>query len=136
MEQQPGKSKTDSAERLSSKALAHLGDAVYELFIRERVVFWAPKIEEIHNLTTSYVNASFHTALLDYLMPSLLEDEVRIVKRARNQALSTGKRREQATHRLSTAFEALIGHLYLSDKERLSEIFSLIESYIQESRET
>lgn len=132
MELLPGNWKNNEVkiEDISLKSIAHLGDAVYELYIRRKTIFLAVKIDQIHNLTTSLVNSSFHAELLNYLTPYLSESELNIIKRARNLSLTSSKRRDHNLHRLSTSLEALIGYLYLSDVERLEEIFNLIDKYI------
>ena len=132
MELLPGKllNNNRNVENIPLKSIAHLGDAVYELFIRERTVFLAHKVDDLHKLTTSLVNASFHAELLDYLKPELTDRELNLVKRARNLSLTSAKRKEQKIHRISTSFEALIGYLYLTDHKRLEEIFGLVDTYI------
>ena len=132
MELQLGKLKTNTMnpDTVAIKSLAHLGDAVYELFIRQKVIAKTSKINDVHKLTTQLVNASFHARLLDFLMPHLTEKEVTLIKRGRNTSLTSSKRKDQAAHRLSTALEALIGYMYLSDFQRLEEIFLLIDTFI------
>jgi ribonuclease-3 family protein len=134
MEPLPGSLKNNISEvdSLSLKSLAHLGDAVYEVYIRQKLVFYTTKIDKLHDLTTSMVRAQFHVELLEHLKPVLTEKEEEIVRRGRNLSLTSSKRRDQSIHRLSTAFEALIGYLYLTDQKRLKEIFSHIDNYIAE----
>lgn len=133
MEQLPGQWKNEhiEVETISLKSIAHLGDAVYELYIRRKAIFLAPKIDQLHKLTTSLVNSYFHAELLNYLKPYFTEAEGVILKRARNLSVTSSKRKDQTVHRLSTSFEALIGYLYLTDNNRLEEIFGLIDKYIE-----
>jgi ribonuclease-3 family protein len=58
-------------------------------------------------------------------MPGLTEKELDIIRRARNVKVSQARRADQAIYRLSTAFEALLGYLYLTDIERLKEVLAL-----------
>lgn len=97
------------------RALAHLGDAVYELWVRELALTQASDhTKELHRYTTKRVNASVQAALLSELLPMLSDEELALVKRAQNMPVSTGRRSNQATHRRATAFEALIGYWHLT----------------------
>jgi ribonuclease-3 family protein len=106
------------------KNLAHLGDAVFELFEREREAHRAATVEGLHDKVVARVNSKQQGQLLLLIKPLLREDELDIVRRARN--LKPGIRRnvEQAVLRQATAFEALIGYLYLTDEPRLQELLS------------
>lgn len=110
--------------------LAHLGDSVYELFIREYTVSQTQNIKKLHQLTVSFVNAEFQAELLAKIEPELHEEELDIIRRARNLPTTTARRVNHKLHRLATAFEAFLGYLYLNDKKRLEEILKLIKSYI------
>ena len=118
-------------EKLNLRSYAHLGDCVYELFIREKTIFMTPNVRELHKKTIFYVNAQFQSELLEYLKQYLTEEENDLIRRARNVPVSVGRRNNQQIHHLATAFEVLIGFLYLENKPRLQEIFSLIEKNIE-----
>lgn len=112
-------------------SMAYLGDAVYEVYIREKLVLLGGfKVNELQKKATSYVSAKGQNAVLDRLMElNLLTDlELDIVKRGRNYKRSSHpKNTDIITYKRSSGFEALIGYLYLSDKERLKEILEFIE---------
>ncbi len=110
--------------------LAHLGDSVYEVFVREKLVLSVHNIETLHKSTVSFVNAGFQTELLEKIMPVLTEKESDIVRRARNLQITTSRKVNHKLHKIATAFEALIGYLYLYDKARLTEIFNIINDSI------
>ena len=114
-------------EIMNIRNLAHLGDSVYELFIREYTITLTQNIQKLHKLTVSFVNAEFQANLLDKIEPDLNEKEADIVRRGRNLAVTTSKRINHKTHRIATAFEALLGFLYLYDKARLEEILLKIK---------
>ena len=114
-------------EIINIRNLAHLGDSVYELFVREYTITQTQNIQKLHKLTVSFVNAEFQANLLDKIEPDLNEKETDIVRRGRNLAVTTSKRINHKTHRIATAFEALIGYLYLYDKARLEEILLKIK---------
>jgi ribonuclease-3 family protein len=117
-------------ETLNLKGYAHLGDAVYEVFVREKIIFLTSKLAKMHKINTSLVCAAFQCELLDVLQNHLTENEIDIVRRGRNIQISSARKISQKLHRLATGFEALIGYLYLNDKERLSFVFKIIDDYI------
>jgi len=121
----------DEAEKLRLvrdmplKNLAHLGDAVFELFEREKETLGAATVEHLHKQVVSRVNSREQARLLLVLKPFLSESELDIVRRARNLKPTSFRRNvEQAVLRQATAFEALIGYLYLTDEPRLQELLS------------
>lgn len=116
-------------QELNIKCYAHLGDAVYEVFIREKIVFLSSKLSTMHKLNTSFVCASFQCELLDVLDVYLTDREKDLVRRGKNIP-SNSRKQNQSLHRVSTGFEVLIGYLHLHEKKRLLEIFKLISDYI------
>ena len=120
-------------EQLPIRSYAYIGDAVYEVFVREKTIFLASKPDELHKITSSLVNAEFHAELLEKIQEFLNEEEKEIVRRARNLSVTTKRRTNQTLHRLSTAFEALVGYLYLHDKDRLKALFEFIEPLIDKN---
>jgi ribonuclease-3 family protein len=108
--------------------LAHLGDAVFHLFEREREIFNAGNARQMHSRVNSRVNAEKQAELLELLTEHLTETELDLVRRARNVKASNFKRAIQKVSRKATAFEALLGYLYLEDLPRLREILALTAS--------
>jgi len=105
------------------KNLAHLGDAVFELFQREKETVSAVTVERLHAQVVARVNSREQARLLHCLKADLNENELEIVRRARNLKPTSFRRNvEQAVLRQATAFEALIGYLYLTDEGRLQEL--------------
>ena len=119
-------------EIINIRNLAHLGDSVYELFIREYTITQTQNIQKLHKLTVSYVNAEFQANLLEKIESELTDKELDIVRRGRNLAVTTSKRINHKMHRIATAFEALLGFLYLYDKNRLNDILMRIKNIITE----
>ena len=105
--------------------LAHLGDAVFHLFEREKEIFNAGTARAMHKKVNSRVNAEKQAEFLDLLTSHLNEQELDLVRRARNVKASNLKRAMQVVSRKATAFEALLGFLYLEDPTRLRYILSL-----------
>lgn len=106
---------------------AHLGDAVWELFIREHTILKTCNTKELHKITTEKVNAAYQAQMLKQTEAELTIDELEIVRRARNLPVPVARRSCQSEYRQATAFETLIGFWYLNDKERLSYIFKKID---------
>lgn len=112
--------------------LAYLGDAVYEVFIREKLVKKGiSKVEYLTKEATNYVSAKGQTNILKKLMDEEFFscEELDVIKRGRNYKRSSHpKHTDIVTYKYSTGFEALIGYLYLSNNnERINEILNQIE---------
>lgn len=110
---------------LPLRVLAHLGDAVFELFEREREILSAPSALSMHQAVVRRVNAESQAKILEGLMEHLCDAERDIVRRARNLKLSGNRRADQSSYRHATALEALFGYLFLTDKARLAELLDL-----------
>jgi len=115
---------------ISLKGLAHLGDAVYEVFIRELVVQKTSNMKKMHDLSSKYVRAEFQAELINKLDEFWSDDEKEFIRRGKNITLSVGKRNNQQIHRCATAFEVVIGYNYLNNKDRLNAIYDKIFSLI------
>ena len=102
---------------------AHLGDAVWELFVREITILQTQNAKELHKLTTDKVNAKFQHQLLIEIQGKLTEEELEIVRRGRNLPVPVARKSNQGDYRMATAFETLIGWWYKNDTKRLDEIF-------------
>lgn len=110
---------------LNTTALAFLGDAVYETFVRNRVLEQGEiHADMLHRKAVRYVRAESQARALRKLLPMLTEEEMALVKRARNRkSASKPKNADPVAYKLATAFEALVGFLYLShQEERLRQI--------------
>ncbi len=114
------------------KHYAYIGDAVWEIFIRELVINKTEIQEKMHKLTTKYVCAKFQAEIINKIIGNLTEDELNIQKRGRNLKISINKKSNPAIHSLATSFETLIGYLYLEKRERYNEIINIIKPYLEE----
>lgn len=112
-------------------ALAYLGDAVYEVYIREKLINKGiNNVDKLQTESVKYVSAKGQANILDKLIDNnfLSDEEIEIVKRGRNYKRSSHpKNTDIITYKCSTGFEALIGYLYLTNKDRLNEILNQIE---------
>ncbi|MGE5577280.1 MAG: Mini-ribonuclease 3 [Syntrophothermus sp.] len=117
-----------SPERLSPLVLAYIGDAVFELHVREKLVNNVQEpVQALHEQAVNLVQAKAQAGILRRLEPFLTDVERDIVRRGRNAKSGFVPRHADVQdYRYSTGFEALIGFLYLGGhKERLSEILEL-----------
>ena len=117
--------------------LAYMGDAVYEVYVREYLIKnGIAKVEDLQKESVKYVSAKSQCKILSYLMDNnlLTENELDIVKRGRNyKRASHPKNTDIITYKMSSGFEAMIGYLYLNnDNERLNEIMNYILGGIYE----
>ena len=113
----------EELRQLNTTALAYMGDAVYEQFIREHILKkGTADTNRLHRISTMYVSASAQAKIIKSLFDDLTEDEQKLVKRARNRKYHTkAKNADPVTYKWATALEALIGYLYLSeDMQRLA----------------
>ena len=115
---------------MNNLVLAYLGDAVYELYIREYLISKnICKVNDLQNESLKYVSAKSQSIHLSRLIDSnfLTEGEIDIVKRGRNMSSHGKKNTDIVTYRLATGLESLIGKLYFAGKnERIKEIMEFI----------
>lgn len=112
---------------MSPLVWAYVGDSVYELFIRTHLVENTNfKPHKLHIETIKYVKAKAQAKILGELQDFLTEEEKEIVRRTRNtENHHLPKNANSADYMYATAFEGLIGYLYLSgEKDRLDEILN------------
>lgn len=114
---------------MSPLVWAYVGDAVYELYVRTYFVNTTNlNAHKLHIEAIKYVKAGAQAKILEELMVELSEEEKDIVRRARNvQNHHLPKHADIKDYMYSTAFEGLIGYLYLTkQEERLLEILKRI----------
>ncbi|MEG0392683.1 MAG: ribonuclease III domain-containing protein [Anaerovoracaceae bacterium] len=112
-------------ENINTTTLAFMGDAVYEEYVRKHVIsLGEPGADRLHRMAVKYVKAEGQAVVIKKILESLSKEEQGLVRRARNRKSATRpKNVDHMTYKWATAFEALIGHLYLSEKkERMEEI--------------
>lgn len=120
---------------LSPVALAFIGDSVFELLVRERLLEnGSMPANKLHGLAVKKVRASSQSLAFPALEAALNEDELSILKRGRNANTSrVPKSCTPEEYRKATAIEALFGYLYLKgDIPRITELFAVIDG--QDSR--
>lgn len=119
--------KIERPEDLPVLVLAYVGDAVYELAVREYLIGTGlVKVNRLHNETVKYVNAGAQAKVLHMLEGMFTADEAAVVRRGRNaKSPHTPRSTGMIEYRRSTALECLIGFLYLKGETgRLAEIIA------------
>lgn len=110
---------------MNNLVLAYLGDAVYELYVREYLISKGiSKVKDLQKFATSFVSAKGQAEVLDMLIEKdiLTNDEVDVVKRGRNAHSHQNKSTDIQTYKRATGLETLIGYLYMNDRDRLDSI--------------
>lgn len=126
-------------KQLNSLALAYMGDAIYEVYVREHLLQTGiVKPHFLQRASTRFVSAKAQAEICHYLLDEelLSGEEKAVVMRGRNAKSGTvPKNTDVQTYRYGTAFEALIGYLYLLKKtERLEEIIELSFKLVKEKK--
>lgn len=130
--------KLDSPQNEQVLKLAFVGDTIFDLMTRDylnRKYADRIKINEMHKKNTELVCAKTQSKIVEHLINNeLTEDEIGFFKRARN-AHSTSKSKNSTIveYRKATGLEALIGLLFYTDEERLTEVLNAIVSFIDEN---
>ena len=108
--------------QINTNALAYLGDAVYEVAIREYIMETGQyNADRLHTIAVRYVRAEGQAFAMKKLMEELTEEEQALVRRARNRKITSKPRNvEPITYKWATAFEAFVGYLHLiGEQERM-----------------
>lgn len=116
------------AEQYSPLVLAYMGDAVYELYVRQMLIRKAnTQVDKLHKSAIQIVKAEAQCEAFRKIENILTEKEIAVFKRGRNTKSSVPKHSSVMEYRTATGLEALIGYIYISgDTERLNYIMNLI----------
>ena len=116
-------------KQLSPLTLAFVGDGVFELFVRERLVCQANcPVHSLHKNSVAQVCCTAQAKAMEVLNPVLTEEELRVFKRGRNANTShVPKHASPRDYHAATGLEAMFGYLYLKGEiARLRELFSIL----------
>lgn len=119
----------------SPQALAFLGDAVYEILVRERIVHRANMpVNKLHLQAVEQVKASYQSKAYAVVEPVLTEEELAALKRGRNiSSIKPPKNGTMQDYRRATGLECLFGYLYLKGEiQRINELFLMIEEHLEQ----
>lgn len=118
---------SDQVQRLSPAALAYIGDAVYELYVRTHYLFPPQRIQRYHQQVVAQVNANRQASHLRSLLPHLTEFEQDLFRRGRNAAPRRSKRIDPHNYQQATGLETVFGYLYLTDPQRLNQLLGYLQ---------
>merc|ERR1712194_811038 len=128
-------------DQMSASSLAYLGDVLFELFVRSRYVWPNQRMSGVQNKVVSIVCADAQSLILQKFIKSfaLTSAEQGVLARGRNANLTANKKSKSAkngggasVYQDSTAFEALLGYSYISDKHRFNEIINWMKLELDE----
>ncbi|HSP20819.1 MAG TPA: Mini-ribonuclease 3 [Planococcus sp. (in: firmicutes)] len=131
--------RNQDVDQLNGLALAYMGDAVYEQAVREHLLrSGRVKPNTLHRQATTFVSAKAQAMVLKRLTEEgfLTEEELAIMRRGRNaKSGSVPKNTDVQTYNFSTAFEAVLGWLYLKERqERTNEVIRYAIDIVEELR--
>jgi ribonuclease-3 family protein len=118
----PQQISVSQVQQISPAALAYVGDAIYELYVRMFYLMPLQRPDTYHRLVVAQVRAETQALHLRSLTPHLRDSELDIVRRGRNAATGRSKRVNPEIYQQATSLETLIGYLYLTDFPRLTEL--------------
>jgi ribonuclease-3 family protein len=125
------------ASQYSPLALAYMGDGVYELLLRTRVVCEANmQVNKLNKKGSELAMAKTQAKLVELLNPSLTEEERHFIQRGKNaKVVNIPKSCTAREYHLATGFECLMGYLYLDGQlSRLLELVSLGFSLLKQEQ--
>lgn len=133
------KSATNPKE-LNSLALAYMGDAIYEVYVRRHLLQKGQvKPNKLQKESVQYVSAKAQSFCIRTLLDEKLldDEEIAVVKRGRNaKSHTTPKNTDVQTYRYSTGFESLLGYLYLQENfTRLEDIVTKAFTILEKRKE-
>lgn len=128
--------KRNEVKQMKSLALAYIGDAIYEIYVREHLIASGLQLlNDLHRSAIQFVSAKAQAKVVRYWLEENLldEEEQAIVRRGRNaKSGSVPKNTDIQTYRYSSAFEALLGYHYLAEqKERLEQLINTAIEFIE-----
>ena len=124
-------------EYMHPSVLAYLGDAAYELHVRQAMVATGEEHSDmLHRKAVYFVRAESQAAAIKALLPELTAEEQALVKRARNKKVSSQPRHANpVSYKWATAFEALLGYWVLKgEDQKVKEVSLRAMDIIRKSR--
>lgn len=117
--------KSVSPRQLSPLVLAYIGDSIFDLVVKTKIVTAGnTQVNKMNRAASSIVKAESQSKMIGYLEDRLTEEEGSVYKRGRNaKSYTSAKNASISDYRRATGFEALMGYLYLSGQyERMCEL--------------
>lgn len=126
--------------QMNGLALAYLGDAYYELKVREHLVNKGlTKVNDLHQAAIRFTAATGQAKVIDFLLKGQLsEEEISFFKRGRNaNTIRKPKNADLATYHHATGLETLFGFLYTEQRfTRLDELFQIATEVIEQNEDS
>ena len=116
-------------QSMSALALAHMGDAVYELLVRRELCRGGRYTAgDLHRQTIRYVSAAAQARAVKKILSSLTTEEAAVYRRGRNAHSHAAPRNtSEGEYHAASGLEALFGWLYLREETaRIEELFAMI----------
>ena len=116
------------AAQTAPLTLAYIGDTIYDLYVRSYLISSTQfTVANLHTKATKLVCAAAQARSYLKIEPLLTDEEKDIFKRGRNTHSSVPKSSNPSDYRTATGLEALLGYLFLTEKDdRLNELMSII----------
>ena len=126
-------SNTIDAKQMNPIVLAYIGDVVFSMYVRLRLLPASSHVRVLNDLGRKYVSAVCQSLAMEHLEEGLTAEEAQVFHRGRNAKSTVPKSASVHQYRMATAFEALLGYLFLEERqERLEELldasFKIISS--------
>ncbi len=130
---------TFDPKQLNGIALAYMGDAVYEVYVREHLLKRGlVRPAALQRAAKDFVSAKAQAALIAGMEDEHLlnDEEVAVFKHGRNaKSYTHAKNTDVVTYRVSTGFEALFGYLHLEKHDkRVAELAAWCIQYVEEGK--
>lgn len=120
------KLKNNEIKALNAGTLAYLGDAIFEVLVREHIII-TNNGGDMKKKANAYVSAKSQSQMYHKILEISTEEEIQILKRGRNYVTKVPKSATVSEYRHATGIEALFGYLYLQgNNNRLLQIFNAI----------
>ena len=126
----------DNVDKLSTKdirdytglELAFIGDAIWELEIRRHYLQFGYNIPTLNKYVKNKVNARYQSLIYKQIIEELDEEFKVIGKRAKNSNIKTfPKTCTVMEYKEATALEAIVGAMYLLNKEEeIKKIINIV----------
>ena len=126
--------KEEVMRQYSPLALAYLGDGVYELLVRDRLIRRknCPN-GTLHREALHFVSAAGQSDGLEAILPLLTEEEETLFKRGRNSDAVGHRNSDVIQYKRATGLETLFGYLYLTGQaDRLTTLFDVLYDALTE----
>ena len=118
-------------KQLHPIVLAYIGDIVFSMYTRLRLLPTSNKVQVLHDIDAKMVSAVMQCKAMQTLESELSDEEAAAFRRGRNAKSTVPKSASVAEYRTATGFEALLGYLFLENQEErleyiLDKSFSII----------